>query len=88
MTWDILYDEVYDAWDSSTDVENDVEVRLAVHAWILSWRKLGPPEDADWDQETDTYECAAPGTSVLVQYALFEGASTPAIFVTGIRSPR
>ncbi len=88
MTWDITYDEAYDAWDSSTDIDDDVDIRLAVHAWILSWRTLGPPEDADWDPETDTYESAAPGTPVVIQYAVFEGASTRAIFVTGIRSPR
>lgn len=88
MPWDLIYDEIYDEWDASTDVDDDIEIRLSVHEWILSWKISGPPEDADWDPETDTYECAVPGTPVLVQFALFRGASTPAIFILGIHSPR
>jgi hypothetical protein len=85
MVWEITYDDVFDEWDSSTDVDEDAEIRIAVLAFILSWKEDGPPEDADYDPETGMYECPAPGTPVLLRYAISRRTSTPTVLLLDIK---
>ena len=81
MTWAVEFEEAYDAWDETTDIEDDVEIRLAVLEYMGSWRAAGAPDDADFDRIRLTYSCPVPGTPVFVEFVSVPTADPPAIIV-------
>lgn len=85
MTWTIEFEEPYDAWDVTTDIEDDVETRLAVLEFMHHWRTAGPPEDAEYDPNRDTYSCPVPGTPILVEYVAAPNVDPPTIIVRRFR---
>ena len=82
MSWIVEYAEAYDRWDSRTDVEDETELRLAVLAFVVSWKDDGPPGEADYDSELGTLSCPVPGTPVFVEYVIWN-ISPPTAFVLG-----
>ena len=81
MTWAIEFEEPYDAWDVTTDVEDGTEIRLAVLEFMRSWRDIGPPEDAEYDPLRDTCSCPVPGTPILVEFVASPSSDPPAVVV-------
>ena len=81
MTWAIEFEEPYDAWDVTTDIEEDVEIRLTVLEFMDHWRTSGPPDDADYDADRDTFSCAVPGTPIIAEYVPAPYTDPPTIIV-------
>ena len=86
VSWVIHYEDAYDHWDSTTDIEDDSDIRLAVLAYLISWKEHGPPPEATHEVELDTLSCFVPGTPVTVEYVVWRGVTPRAVFVVALHS--
>jgi hypothetical protein len=81
VTWAVEFEDAYDAWDVTTDIEDDVDIRLGVLEYMRSWRLSGPPADAGFNANRDTLSCPIPGTPIVVEFLATEYSDPPTVVV-------
>jgi len=65
-----------DAWSATVD---DLDIRMAVLAWLVGLREAGPPPDGVFDAYRDTWSVVVPRTDVTAEYIVAPFLDPPAI---------
>jgi hypothetical protein len=81
--WHIELEEVFRQWTPPDIDEDEPRLAWAVLSYLGTWLTTGAPDDAEYDDERDTFSCPVPGTPLLVEFLVF--ASERTIVLLGIR---
>jgi hypothetical protein len=81
VKWDVDCIEAYDEFAQRTDPEEDSAVRLAVMVAMFDWMEFGPPEDALWSDESQSFLCDLPG-GIVAEFVKRKMAVPPIVYVT------
>lgn len=85
MSWEIVTQASYDAWEATTDPDRDWELRAAVLAWVLSLQDSGPPVDGIFDPFRETLFARVSETEIWIEYIVLPYLEPPAIVIRNYR---
>ena len=85
MTWVVVTQDSYEAWEATTDPVADSDVRIAVLTWVLGLQDAGPPPDGVFDPFRETLFAQVDDTGIWIEYLVLPYLEEPAIVIRRYR---
>jgi hypothetical protein len=75
-SWVVVYKDAYQDW-----AEDDLDIRLQVHEWVLQLALSGPPSGSLEVPGSRMREVIEPSTGTIVQYLDLDRLSPPCVAI-------
>ena len=84
MSWVVVTQDAYEAWEATTDPDADADLRVAVLEWVLGLQD-GPPVEGVFDPDRETFFAQVGDTGVWIEYLVLPDLDPPAIVIRRYR---
>jgi hypothetical protein len=85
VTWVVVTQASYDAWEATADPEQDSDLRANVLAWVLDLQNTGPPPAGVFDPFRGTFFAQVANTDIWIEYLVLPYLCPPVIAIRGYR---
>lgn len=85
MNWVVVARAAFEAWEVTTDPQEDADLRIEVLTWLLGLQDSGPPIEGIFAPFRETNFTMVAETGVWVEYLVLPNLDAPAIAIRELR---